>query len=97
VLLLDNDLARLTHFFYLANAFALKQGFNLLAPIGLDFVDLGTTLILHFGLGYSVLFNYSGLLLGAFSARLPLRPLPVVPEMPPAAQALPALPAPPAP
>ncbi len=101
VLLLDNDLARLNHFFYLANAFAMKQGFNLLAPIGLDFVDLGTTLILQFGLGYSVLFNYSGLLLGTFSARLPLRTLPaatnISPAVSPPDQSLPALPAPPSP
>lgn len=72
LVLLDNDLRHIAHFFTLATAFGAKQGVNLLLPISLDIVDLGTTLILHFGLVYSVLFNYSGLLLSAFYAGLPL-------------------------
>lgn len=94
VLLLDNDLRHLAHFFTLATAFGAKQGVNLLLPIGLDVVDLGTTLILHFGLVYSVLFNYSGLLLSAFYAGLPLPTKAEAPTSAPASAAGLALPAP---
>jgi hypothetical protein len=47
-----------------------------LTPIGLDLVDIATTLFIHLGLVYSLLFNYAGLLLGAANARLPVLPLP---------------------
>lgn len=71
VVLLDNDLRQLGHFFTLGAAFMAKQSFNLLTPIGLDLVDITTTLLIHFGLFYSVLFNYAGLLLSAAQAHLP--------------------------
>jgi len=71
VVLLDKDLGQLGRFFDLAAAFMVKQGFNLITPMGLDLVDIATTLLIHFGLVYSVMFNYAGLLLGAAQARLP--------------------------
>lgn len=71
VVLLDNDLHQLGRFFDLAAGFIVKQSFNLLTPIGIDLVDIATTLLIHFGLVYSVLFNYSGLLLSAMQARFP--------------------------
>ncbi len=70
VVLLDKDLGQLGRFFDLAAAFIMKQGFNLLAPVGVDLVDIATTVFIHFGLVYSVLFNYMGLLLSAAQARL---------------------------
>lgn len=72
VVLVDQDLRRLPRFFELAAAFGVKQGFSLVAPIGLDLVDLATTILIHFGLVYSILFNYTGLWLGAAYARPPL-------------------------
>ena len=72
VVLVDQDLRRLPRFFELAAAFGVKQGFSLVAPIGLDLVDLATTIFIHFGLVYSILFNYTGLWLGATYARPPL-------------------------
>lgn len=74
VVLLDQDLQQLPRFFELAAAFGVKQGFSLVAPIGLDLVDLATTIFIHFGLVYSILFNYTGLWLGAAYARVPLLP-----------------------
>lgn len=72
VLLVDQDLGRLPRFFELAAAFGVKQGFSLIAPIGVDLIDLATTIFIHFGLVYSILFNYTGLWLGAAYARPPL-------------------------
>jgi cation transport ATPase len=72
VVLVDQDLARLPRFFELAAAFGVKQGFSLIAPIGLDLVDIATTIFIHFGLVYSIMFNYAGLWLGAAYARPPL-------------------------
>jgi cation transport ATPase len=69
VVLMENDLHQLVRFFALGTAFAARQGFSLLTPIGLDMVDIATTVIVHLGLGYSILFNYAGLLLGAAFAR----------------------------
>lgn len=71
VLLLTRELQPLVRFFELAATFTAKQSFNLLAPIGLDLVDIATTLFLHWDLVYSVMFTYSGLLLGAVNGRLP--------------------------
>ncbi len=70
VVLLDRDLRQLLKFFDLAATFASKQGFNLFAPIGLDVVDIATTVLMGLDLGYSILFTYGGLLLGAAYARL---------------------------
>lgn len=80
VVLLDNDLGQLGRFFDLAAAFMVKQGFNLITPIGVDLVDIATTLLIHFGLVYSVLFNYTGLLLSMAQARLPTRQQPTPAE-----------------
>lgn len=84
VVLLTRELQALVRFFELAATFTAKQSFNLLAPIGLDLVDIATTLFLHWDLVYSVMFTYSGLLLGAVNGRLP-EPAPTA--NPPAAQA----------
>lgn len=78
VVLLDKDLSQLERFFELAAAFMVKQGFNLLMPIGFDLVDIATTLLIHFGIVYSVLLNFAGLLLSASQAHpTTLRPQPV--------------------
>ncbi|SJM91441.1 hypothetical protein CRENPOLYSF2_2230001 [Crenothrix polyspora] len=69
VILLGNDLQQLPHVFDLAVAFTAKQNFNLVAPIGVDLVDISTTVFLDFGLIYSVLFTYTGLLLGVANTR----------------------------
>lgn len=74
VVLLERDLQALVRFFALAANFTVKQGFNLVTPIGFDLLDITTTLFVHLGLFYSVLFNYAGLLLSAANARLPLQP-----------------------
>lgn len=74
VVLLTHELHSLVRFFELAAVFTAKQSFNLVAPIGLDLVDIATTLFLHWDLVYSVMFTYSGLLLGAVNGRLPKPP-----------------------
>lgn len=38
----------------------------------MDFVDIATTVFVHFGLTYSILFSYSGLLGSALYTRMPL-------------------------
>lgn len=73
VVLLDRDLQALVRFFELAANFTVKQGFNLVTPIGFDLLDITTTLFVHLGLFYSVLFNYAGLFLSAANARVPLQ------------------------
>ncbi len=74
VVLLDRDLHQLLTFFDLAATFAIKQGFNLVVPIMLDLVDIGTTVFMGLNLGYSILFTYGGLWLGALYANLRPRP-----------------------
>lgn len=74
VVLLNRELQALVRLFELAAAFTAKQRFNLMTPIGLDLADLATTLFLHWDLVYSVMFTYSGLLLGAVNGRLPATP-----------------------
>lgn len=71
IVLLDKEMPILYSLFDLAAIFAAKQGFNLVAPIGLDIIDIATTLLLHFNLIYSVMFTYAGLLLGAAYGRMP--------------------------
>lgn len=61
---------RLEALFTLAAQFVGKQSFSLLAPILLDVIDIGTTLLFHFDLVYSILFSYSGLLLSIANIRL---------------------------
>lgn len=67
--LLGTDLQAVPHLFALSAAFGEQQRFNLLAPMGVDVVDISTTLLLDFGLVYSVMFTYVGLLLGMTSSR----------------------------
>ncbi|QTR46605.1 hypothetical protein J9253_01195 [Thiothrix litoralis] len=74
ILLPRADLLPVLTVFELADTFASRQQFNLLAPIGVDVVDIATTLLLDFGLVYSVIFTYAGLMLGMGSARLPKLP-----------------------
>lgn len=62
--LLGTDLQAVPHLFALSAAFGERQRFNLIAPMGVDVVDISTTLLLDFGLVYSVMFTYIGLLLG---------------------------------
>jgi cation transport ATPase len=69
IVLLDNDLGGLEQIFTLAATFTAKQGFNLITPIGLDLVNLSTSVLFHFGLTASLLFSYTGLLLGIAVAR----------------------------
>ncbi len=64
VFLLGSDLRAVPHLFALSAVFGERQRFNLLAPLGVDVVDISTTLLLDFGLVYSVMFTYVGLLLG---------------------------------
>lgn len=62
--LLGTDLQAVPHLFTLSAAFGKSQRFNLIAPMGVDVVDISTTLLLDFGLVYSVMFTYVGLLVG---------------------------------
>jgi hypothetical protein len=64
IILFGNGLRSVPQVFDLAASFKAKQHFNLVAPIGVDLVDISTTLFLDFGLVYSVLFTYTGLMLG---------------------------------
>lgn len=70
IVLPENELSCLIPVFALAKTFTQRQQFNLLAPIGVDLVDISTTLFLDFGLIYSVMFTYTGLLLGMKHATL---------------------------
>ena len=70
VVLLDPSLKGLMGLFELAPIFLAKQQFNLSAPITADLVDISTTLFLHFGLIYSILFSYSGFLAGIARSRI---------------------------
>jgi hypothetical protein len=62
--LLGTDLQAVSQLFALSAAFGERQRFNLIAPMGVDVVDISTTLLLDFGLVYSVMFTYVGLLVG---------------------------------
>lgn len=62
--LLGTDLQAVSQLFALSAAFGECQRFNLIAPMGVDVVDISTTLLLDFGLVYSVMFTYVGLLVG---------------------------------
>lgn len=69
ILFCSRSFSALTSLFRLSDRFVAKQGFSLAAPIVMDLVDIGTTLVLHFGLVYSVMFNYGSLLLSAANLR----------------------------
>ncbi|MEZ4620033.1 MAG: hypothetical protein R2867_31640 [Caldilineaceae bacterium] len=72
IVLLEKDLRRLDLLFALATQFGMSEGLSLAWPLLMDIVDITTTVFIHFGLTYSILFNYSGLLGGALYTRLPL-------------------------
>jgi cation transport ATPase len=71
IVLTGEDLLGLPGLFDLAAAFTARQGNNLSTPIGMDLIDISTTLFLHFGLIYSVLLSHAGLLSSAVRARFP--------------------------
>ena len=68
---MDPRLRGVLGIFGLARLFFAKQRFNLLAPFGIDLIDISTTVFLHFGLFYSVLLSYAGLLTGMAQANMP--------------------------
>ena len=72
IVLVEKKLERLGKLFDIAAQFAAKQSFNIAWPLVMDIVDIGTTVFVHFGLVYSVLFNYAGLLTSTINARVPL-------------------------
>lgn len=72
--LLGTDLQAVPHLFALSAAFGKRQRFNLIAPMGVDVVDISTTLLLDFGLVYSVMFTYIGLLLGMAKSQPAISP-----------------------
>jgi len=82
IVLLDPRLRGLPGVFDLAKLFTAKQSFNLLAPIGVDLIDISTTVFLHFGLVYSVLLSYTGLLSSVAQAKMPKRPPIALPKAP---------------
>ena len=55
--------------FELADEFNAKQRFNLAWPFLMDVVDIFTTVFVHFGLTYSVLFAYTGTRVSALLIR----------------------------
>ena len=82
IVLLDQRMRGLPGVFELAKLFAAKQSFNLLAPIGVDLIDISTTVFLHFGLVYSVLLSYTGLFSSVAQAKMPKRPPIALPKAP---------------
>ena len=72
IILIDQHLNQLGSLFDLAEKFTAKQRFNLALPLLMDLVDIGTTVFMHLGLTYSLLFAYSGVLISAINAKLPL-------------------------
>ena len=82
IVLLDPRMRGLPGVFELARLFIAKQSFNLLAPIGVDLIDISTTVFLHFGLVYSVLLSYTGLLSSVAQAKMPKRPPIALPKAP---------------
>lgn len=73
VVLTDKHLGQLPKFLELADQFNAKQRFNLAWPFFMDVVDIFTTVFVHFGLTYSVLFAYTGTLVSALNAKRPLQ------------------------
>lgn len=80
IVLPGGELRSLPYVFELAEGFFARQQFNFIAPIGVDVLDISTTLFLDFGLLYSVMFTYAGLLLGVGNARLAEKSPPLVEE-----------------
>ena len=73
VVFTDKHLGQLPTFFELADQFNGKQRFNLAWPLLMDSIDIFTTVFVHFGLVYSVLFAYTGTLVSALNANRPLQ------------------------
>lgn len=71
VVLVEKNLASLAVFFDMSTQFLGKERFSLLTPVMMDLTDIATTLVLHFGLIYSTLFNYGSLLVSINNARTP--------------------------
>ena len=71
IVLMEKELKRLVQLFEIAAQFGASQGASLTWPLLMDLIDIGTTVFLHLGLTYSLLFSYSGLLGSALYTRLP--------------------------
>lgn len=52
----------------LSNRYAQKSRFNWSGPLVCDLLDISTTVFIHFGVFYSTLFNYAGLLSGIINS-----------------------------
>jgi len=87
--LMEGDLTALAHFVDLASAYSRTQRFNLQTPIGFDWADIGTTVFMHLGLVYSILFNYAGLATAALYAHRPQHTAQKATAAPSAAAAVP--------
>ena len=72
IILIDQDLNQLGSLFDIAEKFTSKQRFNIAFPLLMDLIDISTTVFMHLGLTYSLLFAYSGVLISAINAKLPL-------------------------
>lgn len=72
IVLVDKDLGQLDQIFELVAQFGSKQGFNVVWPLLMDLISFGTTVFMNLGIVYSLLFNYSGMLVSALNTRLPL-------------------------
>lgn len=68
VVLLNNDIGSLVDLIGESREFRRRQGFSFATPIGCDVMDILTTVFLHFGVLYSALFNYTGLVLSTVNA-----------------------------
>lgn len=71
VVLADAELRGLLRLFELATAFSARQGMNLFTQLGVDVLDVSTTVFLNFGLFYSVLMSHAGLLSSAAGSGFP--------------------------
>lgn len=72
VVLLEKNLEKLPRLFTIAAQFGFSEGYNLTWPLFMDLLDLSTTVFVHLGLTYSVIFSHAGLLLSAVNTRQPL-------------------------
>lgn len=69
VVLLEKNLDKLPQLFTIAAQFGFSEGYNLAWPLFMDLLDLSTTVFIHLGLTYSVIFSNTGLLLSAVNSR----------------------------
>ncbi len=84
IVLQDPRMRGLCGAFDLARLFFVKERFNLLAPVGIDLIEISTTVFLHFGLTCSVLLSYLGLLSGIAQSKMPKSQPIALPKAPPA-------------